>query len=53
VRLGCEEAGRASVLASPDFLRLPKLFGLAGTLALPPIWALGLCVSRQTKLDKA
>ena len=25
----------ASVLASPDFLRVPKMFGLARTLALP------------------
>jgi hypothetical protein len=27
--------GRASVLASPDFLRFPQMFGLARTLALP------------------
>ena len=27
--------GRASVLASPDLLRVPKMFGLARTLALP------------------
>jgi hypothetical protein len=27
--------GRASVLASRDFLRVPKMFGLARTLALP------------------
>jgi hypothetical protein len=28
-------SGRASVLASPDFSPVPKIFGLAGTLALP------------------
>jgi hypothetical protein len=31
------QPGRASVLASGNFLRVSEKYGLAGTLALPPL----------------